>query len=81
MPPLVIIGKDLEKWNGPIYQKCLNEGIWFLTKIPKNVPINIIKVVQDKDNYYFANEVGSYKPLNDDLLHKIAAIQAIEGSK
>ncbi len=78
IPPKLttVIGKcrnRLEYWKGPIYTKGM-EGVWFLTKMPYKIPNYVIRAVQNKGNYYFANRSERYRQLDDTLIKKIKDI-------
>jgi len=69
MPPFLTIG-SMEHWIGPIYQN-IDQGIWFLNKNPKGVPVHVVERIQSLGNYYFANRQGSYREYREDLISEI----------
>lgn len=69
MPHAVNMG-EIYRWSGPIYT-CDLKGVWFLNKIPTNVPKEVIKAVHEKGDYYFANSRERYKELNGKLIKEV----------
>jgi len=78
MPPIVSIGRREKSWNGPVYQKGLDKGIWFLTKSGGNIPRSIVDYISSKGDYYFANNDSSYMSYDDKLVALILSQEKLK---
>jgi len=73
MPAFVTIGNGWYQWDGPIYPENL-KGVWFLTKNPEGVSMEIVNKIKLKGVYYFANIEGRYREFDKSLIDEILSI-------